>query len=202
MTARQVIVLRHGLTDWNHSGRFQGQADVPLNEVGLAQAASAAEALLGLGITSIVSSDLSRAAVTAQIVATRLGLPVKLDPRLQEINVGEWAGSTHDEVFDREPEYRQRLAEGRDFRRSATGETAAQAGGRMAEALAEQAAGVGDDEVLLVVGHGMVSRVASLMLMGLDYSHFRLLSGLGNCHWISLVPGPDYWRLAGYNLAG
>jgi len=199
VTAAKVIVLRHGLTDWNHSGRFQGQADVPLNALGLEQAEVAAAALVGAGITRIVSSDLDRASTTAVIIGGRLGLPVELDARLQEVNVGTWSGLTAEQVAASDPEFSAALAEGRDFARSPTGETATQAGARMAEALLDHAEGAEDGEVLLAVGHGLASRMAALLLMGLDYSHARLFVGLGNCHWLSLRPGGAYWRLVNYN---
>lgn len=199
MTAAKVIVLRHGLTDWNDDGRFQGQADVPLNALGLEQAAVAAEALAGAGIARIVSSDLGRAATTAGIIGKRLGLPVELDARLQEVNVGSWSGLTTEQVAASDPAFSAALAEGRDFPRSPTGETATQAGARMAEALLDHAEAAADGEVLLAVGHGLASRIAALLLVGLDYSHARLFVGLGNCHWLSLRPGAERWRLVSYN---
>jgi probable phosphoglycerate mutase len=199
MTARQLILLRHGLTDWNHAKRFQGQADVPLNEVGLAQASAVADKLLGRDIAYIYSSDLERAAVTAQAVAARLDLPVQLDPRLQEINVGSWAGLTPDEVAQRDPELWEPLRLGKDGPHSSTGETATGAGRRVAEALMEYAENAADGENVLVVGHGLTTRVASLALMGLGYAHAWSFEGLGNCHWLVLRPAQPHWRLVSYN---
>ncbi|PKQ30748.1 MAG: histidine phosphatase family protein [Actinobacteria bacterium HGW-Actinobacteria-2] len=199
MTAHQLILLRHGLTDWNHARRFQGQADVPLNEVGLAQAATVADKLLGQGIARIFSSDLQRAAVTAQSVAARLDLPVQLDPRLQEINVGTWAGLTPDEVAQQDPDLWEPLRAGQDGRHSSTGETATGAGRRVAAALTEYAENAVDGESVLVVGHGLTTRVASLLLMGLDYGHAWSFEGLGNCHWLVLRPAQPHWRLVTYN---
>jgi glucosyl-3-phosphoglycerate phosphatase len=199
MTARQVILLRHGLTDWNDAGRFQGHADVPLNLTGHAQAATAAEGLLNLGITRIVSSDLARAATTAKIVGERLGLDVTLDARLQEINVGSWAGLTPAEISEADPELWGTLLSGQDGPHSATGETANAAGRRVADALVEYAGAAGEDDVLLVIGHGLTTRVASLLLLGLDYSHARILQGIANCHWVVLRPGSAHWRLVAYN---
>ena len=75
--------LRHGETDWNAQGVSQGSIDIPLNATGIAQAKAAAEQMVGLGIRTIVASPLSRARVTAEIVAEKLGLPVAIDPDLQ-----------------------------------------------------------------------------------------------------------------------
>jgi broad specificity phosphatase PhoE len=80
--------LRHGETDWNRQGLSQGNIDIPLNELGLAQAKDAAARLRNRGITSIVASPLSRARVTAEIVAEALGLEVTIEPGLREVSWG------------------------------------------------------------------------------------------------------------------
>lgn len=200
MSAARVVLLRHGLTDWNDGGRFQGQADVPLNDTGRAQATAAAEVLAGFGISRVHASDLGRAAETARIVAARCGLDIATDPRLQEVNVGSWSGQTVDEVGAAVPDFWPALREGRDFRRSPEGETATEAGRRVALALLDHVEAAADGEVLLAVGHGLSLRVGALLLMGLDYSHARLFAGLDNCHWIVLEPGQEHWRMRAYNV--
>ena len=84
--------LRHGETDWNAQRLSQGKTDIPLNGNGLRQAERAARTLTGTTITTIVASPLSRARVTAETVAARLGLPVQLDDELREVNFGEQEG--------------------------------------------------------------------------------------------------------------
>ena len=84
--------LRHGETDWNARGVSQGNIDIPLNEVGIAQAKAVGPTLLGRGIGSIVASPLSRARVTAEIVGQALGLPVTLDEGLREVAFGVQEG--------------------------------------------------------------------------------------------------------------
>lgn len=86
--------LRHGETDWNAQGISQGNVDIPLNAVGLAQARSAALLLRNRGIATIVASTLSRARVTAEIVAETLALPVRLDDGLREVAFGVQEGQT------------------------------------------------------------------------------------------------------------
>lgn len=89
---RPFHFLRHGQTDWNREGRYQGTSDIPLNATGIAQAHAAAETLSGSGIQRIVSSPLIRALKTAAIVAERLAVPIHCDWSLRERNFGSFDG--------------------------------------------------------------------------------------------------------------
>jgi broad specificity phosphatase PhoE len=91
--------LRHGETDWNRRGLSQGSIDIPLNELGLAQAREAAQKLRNRGITSIVASPLSRARVTAEIVGDELGVDVTIEPDLREVGWGVHEGKPLAEWF-------------------------------------------------------------------------------------------------------
>ena len=96
MTSR-VLFVRHGQSEWNAVGRWQGQADPPLSDLGRAQARSAAHSLGALD--AIVASDLQRAAETAAIISAALGVgPVIVDPDLRERDAGEWSGLTREEI--------------------------------------------------------------------------------------------------------
>jgi probable phosphoglycerate mutase len=99
-----LYLARHGETDWNAAGRWQGQTDVPLNARGREQARELAAALRGAGLRAVASSDLARARTTAEIVAAELGLAVaRLDPDLRERRFGCFEGLTRDEVAARHP---------------------------------------------------------------------------------------------------
>lgn len=101
----KVLLARHGQTDDNREPlRFQGWRDTPLNGTGRRQAAELAERMSGQGIVSLWSSDLIRASETAEIVAARLGLEVRLDARLREANRGRWEGRLFHDVAREEPE--------------------------------------------------------------------------------------------------
>jgi probable phosphoglycerate mutase len=91
--------LRHGETDWNAQGISQGNVDIPLNAVGLAQARAAAVWLRNRGIATIVASPLSRARVTAEIVAETLALPVQIDDGLREVAFGVQEGQKMTDWF-------------------------------------------------------------------------------------------------------
>nr|WP_290665539.1 histidine phosphatase family protein [Ardenticatena sp.] len=99
-----IYMVRHGETDWNAEGRYQGQEDPPLNRRGREQARATAEKLAQEGITAIYSSDLKRAAETAHALAEHCNLPVHLDPRLREINQGVWQGVLVDDIRAQWPE--------------------------------------------------------------------------------------------------
>ena len=102
MDATDLLVVRHGQSEWNAIGRWQGHADPALSELGRRQAAVAA-ASIG-AVDGIISSDLLRAAETAAIIAQQLGVgPVMIDERLRERDVGEWTGLTRSEINRRWP---------------------------------------------------------------------------------------------------
>jgi broad specificity phosphatase PhoE len=99
-----VFLARHGETDWNLAGRWQGHADVPLNATGHAQALALAERLRERGIAAVATSDLARARRTAELVAGALGLRVALvDPDLREQRFGRFEGLTPRECEERYP---------------------------------------------------------------------------------------------------
>jgi broad specificity phosphatase PhoE len=124
-----ILLARHGETDWNRELRFQGHADEPLNDTGRRQAGELAARLAAEPIVAVYASDLRRASETAEIVARRLELPLELDPRLREIDVGSWQGRTREELdgaaWDGETYDRHRLrvvAALQDIARSHPGE--------------------------------------------------------------------------------
>lgn len=107
-----VLLARHGETDWNREHRWQGHADPPLNARGHAQAGALAKQLAPASPRAVYSSDLGRARATAEAVAERIGVTVSLDPRLREVDVGEWSGLTSTEVQARYPDGMRRHQQG------------------------------------------------------------------------------------------
>ena len=122
-----LYLIRHGETEWNANNRWQGHADVPLNDVGREQAALLARWFrrTGTRFDRIYSSDLSRAYQTAWSVGSELGIPVQLYPPLREIDLGVWSGLTRDEVQERYPIEFALLNQGQDIPRGGAETTAA-----------------------------------------------------------------------------
>ncbi|HUG42608.1 MAG TPA: histidine phosphatase family protein [Acidobacteriota bacterium] len=100
----RLILVRHGESAWNAEGRVQGQSDPPLSKFGRRQADAIAEELADRGIREIHSSDLRRAAQTANALAERTNLRVRLDRRLREIHQGLWEGRLRTEIKRKWPE--------------------------------------------------------------------------------------------------
>jgi probable phosphoglycerate mutase len=98
VTIARVIVVRHGQTEWNVEARIQGQGDSDLTTEGEAQARSLAQRLAAEKFDVLISSDLGRAAATAQAIADRCGKPIVLDARLRERHFGAGQGMTYEEV--------------------------------------------------------------------------------------------------------
>ncbi|NLE98929.1 MAG: histidine phosphatase family protein [Propionibacterium sp.] len=194
----RLIVLRHGETQWNRERRMQGVADVELNDAGLAQAREAAEELAGYRFDAVYSSPLRRASETARIVAAPHGLPLQLDARLSEINVGSWAGRTAEEVREEFPGQQELYFAGQDYHRSAEGESAAQVGDR-AEAAVADIAGAHPTGTVLVVSHGYFAQLLVSRLLGLEGFGNRL-AALRNAHWCDVRHEYGRWYLHAYNL--
>ena len=198
MGRRTVVVWRHGQTAWNAERRFQGQLDIDLDDIGLAQAARAATLLAGLAPSAIVSSDLVRAQHTAQALAELTGLPVPTDRRLREIDVGAWQGLTFDEVAERFPAEAASWRDGGEGRRGG-GETLIEVGARAVAAVSDALAALGETGTLVVATHGAAGRAIVASLLELPTSSWRALGSLANCCWSVLAETATGWRLHEHN---
>jgi probable phosphoglycerate mutase len=203
-----VLLWRHGRTAYNQERRFQGQTDIPLDERGTAQAEAAAELLArrlaGVAPVRIVTSDLSRAWMTAEALARLLGLPAEREPGLREIAAGSWEGLLRPEIKSRWPEEFRAWRRGEDVpvggqeRRSEAAVRAAESVRRHARAM--------DGGVLVAVSHGGCLRAGLPLLLGLapaggsDALLRDRFSVLQNAHWAELeVEDAGPWKLVSYN---
>lgn len=195
-----LCIVRHGETAWNAEGRVQGQLDVPLNEVGLAQARAVAAALQGESFTTIYSSDLQRVTQTAEPTARMLGLPVHVDARLRERHYGMFQTLTYAEVKIKHPEDYARFKDkdpDYDFR---TGESLRAFSARSVDCVADLASRH-PGESILVFTHGGVLEMARRFATGASLSTVREFE-IPNCGINRMsISGKD-WRVLAWAECG
>jgi glucosyl-3-phosphoglycerate phosphatase len=203
VSAGTVVLWRHGRTEYNVNLRLQGQVDIPLDDVGRRQAATAAAALAEtVTVDAIVTSDLGRAQATAAHLAARTRRSPVVDPRLRERGFGVWEGLTGEEIAERWPAEYRLWRTGREPQGVDT-ETRVAVAERMVTAITEHADALKPDQTLVVVSHGAAITLAVTTMLGLD-PEWRGIAGLTNAHWTELrrnvagvQPG---WRLFGHDL--
>jgi 2,3-bisphosphoglycerate-dependent phosphoglycerate mutase len=171
----RILLIRHGETDWNKMGRWQGFAPIPLNEEGHTQARILATYLKkrNESITALYSSDLPRCRQTAEYIAQAIGLPIRLDRRLREIDLGLWQGLTKEEIMAWDPDgWQANLPDSYNYVKDG-GESTAQAGKRAVQCLQEAIAGHASESTLLMVSHGGTMR-GIMVETGLLDKHARI----------------------------
>ena len=174
----RYLLIRHGQTDWNVSGRIQGQSDVPLNAVGEQQVAALAEGLASMPIDAVYTSDLMRARTTAEVMVDPHDLDVQIEPRLREVHFGEWEGFTYDELLDRIPGFAEAWDAwnaDRVHRAPPGGESLLQFSERVAAAL-EDVRAAHEDGTVALVSHGGSIRMTFCVLMGLPLTSYWQMS--------------------------
>lgn len=201
MTARRLVIVRHGRTSHNADGRFQGHLDTPLDETGLAQAADVASRLAVYAPAAIVSSDSMRAARTAEPLGALTGLPVTLEPRLREVDMGRWTGLTREEAEVAFPSEYADWNAGLDTPRGG-GETFHQVADRAAAAVADCFGSIPAEATLIAFTHGGTARALTARLLDLPWESSWRLTLLENTHRTVLVESRRGWRLAQYNAGG
>ena len=178
----RLLLLRHGQSEWNAKGLWQGQADPPLTPHGEEQARAAAAWLIGHGFTGVVSSPQQRARRTAELLAEVLGLPEpELDDDLREREVGDWSGKSHDEINRLWPGQLDAWRQG-ELDRPANGEFDRDFLERVTRVL-NRLVDRPEDETLLVVTHGGVIHTVGKALG----SRWR---GISNLHGAWVEHGP------------
>lgn len=178
----RIFLVRHGATDWNIHKRAQGQADIPLDEKGRLQALDAATQLAPFDIKAVYSSDLQRAADTAEPIAHAHGLEVVTDPDFREIDQGEWTGLPVAEIERKWPEL---WGAARHYNARPGGESPQQVRTRALRGLrrAIEANLEGD---VVVVSHGGTIRWLCAEALGYDDRASARLRGLGNGGIVSI----------------
>ncbi len=165
-----ILLARHGESDWNRAGRWQGHADRPLTDLGREQARVLAERLASTELDAVYSSDLERARETAAIVAQPHRLPVRELAALREVDVGSWSGLTRAEAEQRFPDGYRRWLGGREGWKD--GETYEQLGERVVGAVLTIAAHRLGERVL-IVAHGGSIRAIHAAALSVDVHTYR-----------------------------
>ena len=188
----RLVLWRHGQTQWNVDGRFQGQSDIPLDPLGEQQAERAARLLAALQPAAIFSSDLARATATAAPLARLTGLRVIPDKDLRERYGGKWEGLTDVEIRARYPvEHSQWLPPG--------GEASITVADRASAAMERIAETLAPGTLAVVVSHGAALRLGAARLLGLPEELWGAVGPLANCAWSVLGRRRSRWRLLEHN---
>jgi probable phosphoglycerate mutase len=173
-----IILVRHGQTNWNPDGsitsveRFRGRADVPLNNIGLAQAeATGQRVAAGWKPAAVYASPLSRAVKTAKAIAKHFDLPVQSYPGLVDIDYGEWQGLTPDEARQRWPEQVDNWYNHPEKALIPAGETLADLRSRAMQTVNELATRH-PGQTIVLVGHTVINRIILLDVLGLGNERF------------------------------
>lgn len=166
----EIILVRHGETEWNVKERFRGRIDLDLNETGMKQAELLAKYLSWRKIEAIYSSPLQRALKTAKIMAKSHKIEVSIAPGLIDFNFGEWEGLTPEEVKAKFPELFRVWVSHPERVKIPSGESLEEVSQRSTAVVAEIVKRYSGAAVL--VSHRVVNKVIICGLLGLDNSHF------------------------------
>jgi len=165
----RLLLVRHGETDWNREGRFQGQIDIPLNSHGLAQAEAARAFLAPIPLQRAYSSDMARPLRTAEVIlASHPGVPLATTRGLREIGHGLWEGRLESEIAAGWPDLLAAWKRSPETVQMPEGETIGEVWDRSLTAWNRIAAGLGPQETALVVAHDAVNKTILCALLGLS----------------------------------
>ena len=156
----KIWLIRHGRTEWNIAGRYQGQSDIELSEEGVRQAELLAEHLSIENIDhvdAIYASDLKRAMKTAECLAKKIGCRIQPEPAFRELNFGAWEGKTYQAITEQWPETMHTFFSRPDLLVIPEGETFEQLQQRAAKKL-EEIARQHEGESIIIVAHGAIIR--------------------------------------------
>ena len=166
----EIIIARHGETEWNVGEIFRGRIDIELNETGIKQAELLAKYLSKIKIDAIYSSPLKRALRTAEIIADYHKLDVDIVPGLIDFNYGQWQGLSHQEVKDKYKELYTAWINRPDQVKMPAGESLDDVSKRAMDVVTDIITRY--KRTVVLVSHRVVNKVLICALLGLDNSHF------------------------------
>ena len=164
----RLLLVRHGETDWNRQGRFQGQIDIPLNSNGIAQAEAAGQALASVRINRAYTSAMARPRQTAEaILRSHPGVPLTSTRGLVEIGHGLWEGRLESEIAEGWPQLLDDWKRTPQTVQMPEGETIQEVWDRSLECWQTIVSSLAADETALVVAHDAVNKTILCALLGL-----------------------------------
>jgi len=166
----KIILIRHGQTQWNKEEIFRGRSDIPLDDVGIKQAKAITKRLSSSGIKAVYSSPLKRALETAQIIAKRFNLKVKVVDDLIDFDFGKWQGLSLEEVQKQFPETYQKWLKEPHLANIPNGENLDTVRQRVSKALNKILKGQQDN--VAVVSHRVINKLLILAALSLDNFYF------------------------------
>ena len=189
----RIILVRHGETDWNKEGRFQGQIDIPLNETGKNQAKKASDFLQFINFDKAYSSSMSRPLETARIILgenNNVNI-LKID-ELSEISHGLWEGKLEKDIKNKWPEMLSKWHQEPETVIMPEGESIAEVSKRSLNAWQSICQNQTKDDVTLVVAHDAVNKTLICNILGLSYSHiWTIKQGNGGITIIDVFEDPE-----------
>jgi broad specificity phosphatase PhoE len=197
----KLHLVRHGETEWNKLGRFQGQIDIPLNSRGLAQAKETAQAIAEDGEIALYSSPLQRTMQVADEISHLANVPVVPVPGVKELNLGELEGVTGEEMRNLWPDVYAAWNQDPGTLAMPKGESLSQLQDRAWQALQELEEAHSGDDVIVLVSHNFAIRTMIHKVLGLPLSNFHRLSlGLSSICTVEYTARGR--RLSCYNSTG
>ena len=168
---KTLYIVRHGETDWNKMGKYQGITDIPLNENGLNQAKACGNALKDVTFDRILSSDLSRALVTAETIRGDRTTSITVDKRLRELNFGDWEAMLFSDIEARWPGLIDEMYLRPHLVKVPNGESFKDLQDRAWAGLEEFLNVNDEEETLLIACHGRTIRTLLCKLLDISISH-------------------------------
>ena len=163
----KIMLVRHGVTEWNTKGRVQGQSDTHLAPDGVHQARLLTAHFPFDIVDAIYSSDLHRAFTTAEVIASKFNLDIIPAPEFREVNFGEWEGKSFEELAQEDPTNFKKFFLQPDMLLLKGGETFAEVQNRAITALKKIVHEQGENKHIVIVTHGGIIRTIIASILGM-----------------------------------
>ena len=197
----KLFLVRHGETEWNRSGKFLGQYDVPLNDRGVSQARDVAKAAISWRPTALYSSPLTRTMQVAEQIGKTVGLTVTPYPGLMELDLGQVEGISGQQMRDEWPQLHQVWSDSPETVAMPGGESLVQLEDRAWASFSRVEQSHKDGDNIVIVSHNFAIRAICGKLLGIPLSHFHRTY----LHLSSVCifdRGRMGWRMLKYNSTG